>query len=85
MPELRRSLSLPPVVQTIGAISAWGVTESVIFASLFTLVEAGALLAVVIPGERLCEVGRNAALGKFGIDHHPRFCSSGEMDHHRWR
>jgi len=35
------------IVLTIGAIAAWGIMESVIFASVFTIIEAGALLAVV--------------------------------------
>jgi len=35
------------VVLALGAIAAWGIMESVVFASLFTVIEAGALLAIV--------------------------------------
>ena len=35
------------VVLMVGAIAAWGIMESVIFASLFTFIEAGALLVIV--------------------------------------
>jgi amino acid transporter len=38
------------VVLTLGAVAAWGIMESVLFASLFTIVEAGALLVVVAAG-----------------------------------
>ncbi len=38
------------IVLTLGAIAAWGITESVIFAGLFTIIEAGALLAIVAVG-----------------------------------
>ncbi len=38
------------VVLTVGAIAAWGIMESVIFASLFTIIEVGALLAIVTVG-----------------------------------
>jgi len=38
------------IVLTIGVIAAWGIMESVIFASFFTLIEAGALLAIVAVG-----------------------------------
>jgi len=35
------------VIAIVGIIAAWGVVESVLFAGLFTLVEAGALIVVV--------------------------------------
>jgi amino acid transporter len=38
------------IVLAVGGISAWGIMESVAFASLFTIVEAGALLAIVGAG-----------------------------------
>jgi len=38
------------VLLTLGAIAAWGIMESVIFASLFTIIETGALLAIVTVG-----------------------------------
>jgi amino acid transporter len=38
------------VLLMLGAIAAWGIMESVIFASLFTIVEVGALLAIVTVG-----------------------------------
>ena len=38
------------VLLMLGAIAAWGIMESVIFASLFTIIEVGALLAIVTVG-----------------------------------
>ncbi len=38
------------VVLTVGTIAAWGIMESVIFASIFTIIEAGALVAIIIVG-----------------------------------
>jgi basic amino acid/polyamine antiporter, APA family len=38
------------VVLTVGIIAAWGIMESVIFASIFTIIEAGALVAIIIVG-----------------------------------
>lgn len=35
------------VVCVVGAIAAWGILESVLFASIFTVVEVGALLAII--------------------------------------
>ncbi len=35
------------IVLILGAIAAWGIMESVLFASLFTLIEAGALVAII--------------------------------------
>ncbi len=38
------------VVLAMGAIAAWGIMESVTFASLFTLIEVAGLLAIVVAG-----------------------------------
>lgn len=38
------------IVLAVGAIAAWGIMESVTFASLFTIIEAGALLTVIGAG-----------------------------------
>jgi amino acid transporter len=38
------------IVAFVGAVAAWGILESVTFASLFTLVEAGALIALIGAG-----------------------------------
>jgi amino acid transporter len=60
---LREFVDLPDavlvliVVLTVGAIAAWGIMESVIFASLFTIIEVGALLAIVTVG-----IGSNPGL-----------------------
>jgi basic amino acid/polyamine antiporter, APA family len=48
---------VPFIVLTLGAVAAWGIMESVVFASLFTIIEAGALLAIVTVG-----IGDNPAL-----------------------
>lgn len=48
--DLTDAVLVSIIVLTIGAIAAWGIMESVIFASLFTIIEAGALLAVVTVG-----------------------------------
>jgi len=48
--ELGDAALVSIIVLTIGAIAAWGIMESVIFASLFTIIEAGALLAIVTVG-----------------------------------
>ncbi|MEQ8398349.1 amino acid permease [Thalassobaculum sp.] len=41
---------LPVVVVLVGALAAWGIRESVMFASVFTLVEVGALAAIIAFG-----------------------------------
>jgi amino acid transporter len=38
---------VPLILLMMGGIAAWGIQQSVIFASLFTLVEAGALVAII--------------------------------------
>lgn len=45
-----RSVLIIFVVCAVAGIAAWGILESVAFASLFTLLEAGALIAVVVAG-----------------------------------
>jgi len=45
--DLPRSLIVMIVVAALGAVAAWGILESVIVASLFTLIEAGGLLAII--------------------------------------
>jgi amino acid transporter len=47
---------LPPsavvalLLAVLGAVAAWGILESVLLASLFTLIEAGGLLVIIIAG-----------------------------------
>ena len=47
---------LPPsavvalVLAGLGAVAAWGILESVLLASLFTLIEAGGLLVIIVAG-----------------------------------
>lgn len=41
---------IPIVVFFMGAIAAWGIFESVVFAALLTLIEVGGLLAVIVGG-----------------------------------
>src|SRR5450830_1051785 len=38
------------VLLALGAVAAWGILESVLLASLFTLIEAGGLIAIVVAG-----------------------------------
>ncbi len=38
------------LVLALGAVAAWGILESVVLASLFTLIEVGGLLTVVVAG-----------------------------------
>jgi basic amino acid/polyamine antiporter, APA family len=40
------------VVICLGLVAAWGILESVLLASLFTLVEVGGLIAIIIAGTR---------------------------------
>jgi APA family basic amino acid/polyamine antiporter len=45
------SAALVPIILLIlGGIAAWGIMESVVFASLFTIVEAGALIVIIAVG-----------------------------------
>ena len=45
--DLPRSLIVMAVVIVLGAVAAWGILESVLLASLFTLIEVGGLLAII--------------------------------------
>src|SRR5665811_1850132 len=38
------------LLAVLGAVAAWGILESVLFASLFTLIEAGGLLVIIVAG-----------------------------------
>jgi amino acid transporter len=38
------------VVVVLGAVAAWGILESVLLASLFTLIEAGGLMIIIVAG-----------------------------------
>ena len=46
--DLPRSLIVVAVVVALGAVAAWGILESVLLASLFTLIEVGGLLAIIV-------------------------------------
>ena len=61
--DLPAIVLIPAIILVIGAIAAWGIMESVILASLFTIVEVGGLLAIIVIGigrdpELLYEIGR---------------------------
>lgn len=43
-----RSLVIVLVVLSLGLVSAWGVLESVLLASVFTLIEVGGLVAIIV-------------------------------------
>lgn len=45
--DLPRSLIVIILVAGLGVVAAWGILESVILAGLFTLIEAGGLIAIV--------------------------------------
>jgi amino acid transporter len=40
------------VVLVLGAVAAWGILESVVLASLFTLIEVGGLITIIVAGFR---------------------------------
>ena len=46
--DLDRYVLVPVILLFMGGVAAWGIKESVTFASLFTLVEAGALVAIIV-------------------------------------
>jgi amino acid transporter len=46
--DLPRGLIVVVVVVALGAVAAWGILESVLLASLFTLIEVGGLLAIIV-------------------------------------
>jgi amino acid transporter len=43
-------LLIVAVVLVVGCIAAWGILESVMLAALFTLIEAGGLIAIIVAG-----------------------------------
>ena len=45
--DLPQSLIVVLVVVALGAVAAWGILESVLLASVFTLIEVGGLLAII--------------------------------------
>jgi len=45
--DLPQWLVVVAVVMTLSAVAAWGILESVLLASLFTLIEVGGLLAII--------------------------------------
>ena len=55
--DVPSSMLIIVIVLSIGAIAAWGIMQSVIFASLFTIIESSALLAIVVAG-----IGANPGL-----------------------
>ena len=48
--DLDTLIIMPVVVVLVGGLAAWGIKESVMFASVFTLVEVGALVAIIVFG-----------------------------------
>jgi APA family basic amino acid/polyamine antiporter len=46
--DLPRSLIVVVLVVGLGAVAVWGILESVLIASLFTLIEAGGLIAIIV-------------------------------------
>ncbi len=46
--DLPRPLVIVAIVVGIGLVSAWGILESVLIASLFTLIEIGGLVAIIV-------------------------------------
>jgi len=46
--DLPRGFIVVAVVVVLGAVAAWGILESVLLASLFTLIEVGGLLAIIV-------------------------------------
>jgi hypothetical protein len=47
---LPQSAIVAVVLVALGLVAAWGILQSVLLASLFTLIEAGGLLAIVVAG-----------------------------------
>src|SRR5664279_111472 len=46
--DLPRPLIVVVIVVALGAVAGWGILESVVLAGLFTLIEVGGLLAIVV-------------------------------------
>jgi amino acid transporter len=45
-----QSLVVIALLLALGAVAAWGILESVLLASLFTLIETGGLIAIIVAG-----------------------------------
>ena len=48
--DLPQGLIVVVVTALLGAVAAWGILESVVLASLFTLIEVGGLVTVIVAG-----------------------------------
>jgi amino acid transporter len=48
--DLPRTPLVAIVVLALGAVAAWGILESVVLASLFTLIEVGGLVTIIVAG-----------------------------------
>jgi len=48
--DLPQGLIVVMVVLALGAVAAWGILESVVLASLFTVIEVGGLVTVIVAG-----------------------------------
>ena len=48
--DLPQAALLPVIIVAMGLVAAWGILESVTFAAIFTLVEAGGLIAIIVAG-----------------------------------
>jgi APA family basic amino acid/polyamine antiporter len=48
--DLPHSAIVAVLLAALGAVAAWGILESVLLASLFTLIEAGGLLVIIVAG-----------------------------------
>ena len=46
--DLPQTLIVVVIVVMLGAVAAWGILESVVLAGLFTLIEVGGLLAIIV-------------------------------------
>ena len=46
--DMPQSVIVVMIVVVLGAVAAWGILESVLFASVFTLIEVGGLLAIIV-------------------------------------
>ena len=46
--DLPQNIIVVVVVVLLGAVAAWGILESVLLASIFTLIEVGGLLAIIV-------------------------------------
>ncbi len=48
--DLPQGVIVALVLAALGAVAAWGILESVLLASLFTLIEAGGLIVIIVAG-----------------------------------